>query len=171
MTGVTTDTIQVLSNTCSVPWTLPLPGGIRRPTKIATSGVATALSTSHATTTRRPWFVESVGRRGAAAGSAATLRPHVEKAVHVADRLHRAAEAVDPARRAGDKALPAEVTALGGRVERERDRPVRVRQRARREAALILGVVGHAGSRGDDPERRHGERVRCVVRVDVVGRL
>jgi hypothetical protein len=42
---------------------------------------------------------------------------------------------------------------------------VRVRHRTRREAALILRVVGDARDREDEPELRDGERVRRLVRV------
>ena len=57
---MTTETITWLSKTCSVAWTLPLPGGIAGPRKIATSGVAIALSTSHAITNRRPCAVSAM---------------------------------------------------------------------------------------------------------------
>jgi hypothetical protein len=56
-------------------------------------------------------------------------------------------------------------------VEGELDRPVRVRHRTGRVAALILRVVGYARDGEDDPERRHGERVRRLVRVDRLRRL
>ena len=45
-----------LSNTCSVPWAVPLPGGMIGPRKMATSGVAIRLRMIHATITMRPWF-------------------------------------------------------------------------------------------------------------------
>src|SRR5207302_4638444 len=95
--------IHVLSKTCSVACALPLPGGRCGPTTTATIGVVTALSAIHATMTLRPAL------------------DHIDEAVHVPDRLHRAAEAVDPAGGAGHEALPAVVAGLP-RVERERDR-------------------------------------------------
>ena len=53
MIGVSSVTITVLSTVCPLACTLPLPGGIAGPRKIATSGVAIRLSTIHATITRR----------------------------------------------------------------------------------------------------------------------
>ena len=62
--------------------------------------------------------------------AAAAPLDHVQEAVHVADRLHRPAEAVHEAGGARDEALPAIVAGLA-RTEGERDRAVRRRQRAR----------------------------------------
>ena len=137
MIGVRIATIQVLSETCCALCVLAFPGGKAGPTKSATSGVAIALSTIQATITRFAWFVRREGR-------CATVDiglDDVQEAVHVADRLHRPAEAIEPARGARHEALPA-VVALRARVERELDRPVRARQRARRVLARVLRVVG-----------------------------
>ena len=53
MIGVRTEMITVLSTVCPLACSLPFPGGIAGPRKIATSGVAIRLSTIHATITRR----------------------------------------------------------------------------------------------------------------------
>ena len=67
----------------------------------------------------------SVAPGCAAVGCEDTRLDHVHEAVHVPDRLHRAAEAVDEAGRTGHEALPAIVALLPG-PERERDRAVRL---------------------------------------------
>src|SRR5579864_7495924 len=105
MTGVTMAVIHVLASTCSLACALPLPGGRCGPSTNATIGVAMTLRTIHEVTTLRPGL------------------DHIEEPVHVANRLHRAAEAVDPAGGARDEALPAIVAGLA-RVEGESDRPV-----------------------------------------------
>src|SRR5437016_3300967 len=82
---VTLPVIHVWWKTCSVACARPLPGGRWGPTTTATIGVATTLSAIHATRTLRPEL------------------DHIEEPVHVADRLHRTAEAVDPARGTRDE--------------------------------------------------------------------
>src|ERR1700739_3174222 len=119
MTGVTIAVIHALSTTCSAAWALPLPGARCGPRTTATSGVAIALSTIQAATTLRPGL------------------ENIEESVHVADRLHRAAEAVDPAGCARHEALPPVMAGLP-RVEGELDRSVIERQRARRVPARML---------------------------------
>ena len=53
-TGVITETSTVLSSTCPEAWTLPFPGGIWGPRKIATIGVRMTLATSQRIRKRRP---------------------------------------------------------------------------------------------------------------------
>src|SRR5579864_6402997 len=122
MTGVTIAVIHVLAVTCSLACRLPLPGGRCGPSTNATIGVAMTLRTIQAVTTLRPGL------------------DHIEEPVHVSDRLHRAAEAVDPARGARDEALPA-IVACFARMEGEGDRPVVEGERAWRVAARMLGAI------------------------------
>src|SRR5579872_283265 len=139
MTGVTIAVIQVFASTCSLACALPLPGGRCGPSTSATMGVAMTLRTIHAVMTLRPGL------------------DHIEEPVHVADRLHRAAEAVDPAGGARDEALPAIVAGFA-RMKCEGDRLVIEGERARRVAARMLGAVRDAREWHDEPERRHRER-------------
>src|ERR1019366_5906586 len=116
-----------------------LPGGMIGPTTSTTIGVAISEATSQIRPKRRAWF----GSGGAGCSVAISTEcpglwelggpslPDVQEAVHVAERLHRPAVAVDPAGRARDEALPA-VAPLCSRAERERDRAMRLRGRARR---------------------------------------
>src|SRR5579864_5414394 len=120
--GVVIPISQVLSKTCSDPCTLAFPGGSEGPRRSTTRGVTTRLRAIHAAMTRRPSLL------------------NIDEPVHVADRLHGAAEAVDPSGGAGHEALPPEVAGLAG-VERELDRAMRHRQRARCVAALVLRIV------------------------------
>src|SRR5579864_3093641 len=114
----------VLSTTCPCASTEPLPGGSPGPKTNTTISVMIRLETSHSTTKRRKWFLPS--------GLMVGLRLHsydLEEAAHVADRLHRAAVALDEPGAARHEALPA-VKALARRAEREGNRVVIVAQRA-----------------------------------------
>src|SRR5256714_13636259 len=112
------------STVLSAPWleasVVPLPGGRRGAATGPTIGVATTRSPSHRIRMRRTWL-GSVIRSGS---------DHVEEAVHVAERLHRAPEPVDEPGRAGHETLPVDAPGLSG-ADRERDRLVRLLQRAR----------------------------------------
>jgi hypothetical protein len=77
------------------------------------------------------------------ARTSASLDDH-EPTGHIAERLHRAAVAVQVARAARHEALPAKPSPRAG-AEREGDRAMGLTQRARRFRALVLGVVGDTG--------------------------
>ena len=87
------------------------------------------------------------------------VRTSIQKPIHVADRLHRAAEAVEEARGAGHEALPAIATRLAGAEAEIRSCGERLLGAQGRVVALILGVVGNARSGTSSPERRHREGV------------
>src|SRR5437879_3651317 len=108
--GVITTSSTVLSNTCDSPTFVSLPGGMFGPSTKIMIGSRTIVPITVSTAIRR----------------ACDALDHIHEPVHVADRLHRTAEAVDEAGRAGHEALPAVVALLAG-VERERDRLVRHR--------------------------------------------
>src|SRR5262249_38217887 len=137
-TTAATVTRTVLSSTCCEDWSVELPGGIAGPTKIATSGATISEATIQTIRNFLPW--PSLGG-GPLAGSV-----DIQEPVHVADRLHRAAEAEDVAGRARDEALPAVVAGIAG-AEAERDRAVREREPAGGVVALVLRVVGDGGDR------------------------
>src|SRR5579884_401216 len=140
--GVMTASSTVLSNTCDRPTSVPLPGGMFGPSTNSISGRTMIV----------PTIVSSATRQ-------ARLRSdHIDEAVHVADGLHRAAEAVVEAGRAGHEALPAVVARLA-RAEGELHRVVRHRQVARRHAAGVLRVVRDPRQRDDQPELRDREGV------------
>src|SRR5438105_452171 len=122
-TGVEMPNSTVLSTTWPEASTEPLPGGIPGASTNTTTGVRITLETSHHRATRRKWLT-SFMRRG-------TLSSHdLDEAVHVADRLHRPAEALDVAGGARHEALPA-VQALPRGLETELDRVVIGAQRTR----------------------------------------
>ena len=79
-----------------------------------------------------------------------TASDDIQEPIHVAERLHRPAEAVEEAGGAGYEALPA-VAALGAGAEAEFDRAVGGAF-ARREFALVLGFFRHAGQRDEHAE-------------------
>src|SRR5512142_308357 len=163
MIGVEAPIRTWLSNVCPMPWTLSLPGGIRGPITSAAIGLRAMLRPSQIQSTRFPCDVLL-----RLVSATAISLDDVQEPVHVADRLHRPAEPELEAGRAGDEALPAVLALLAG-PEGERDRPVRHRLRvARREAALVLRVVGHALERDDHAELRDREGVRGVVRLDLL---
>src|SRR5580693_4444883 len=115
---------------------LPL-GASSGPTKMITSGIAMTVATSHSTRKRRQWFGSSRATPGAAAGS-----DDIDEAVHVAERLHRAAVAIEEAGAAGHEALPA-VAPLLARAEAEGDREMFARRRfARTGFAEVLAFDG-----------------------------
>src|ERR1700733_4503015 len=97
-TGTDTAISTVLSTTCPDASTEPLPGGRPGPIRNTTSNVPITLTTSQIRVMRRKWF-----------GSCASGKPsdHLDEAVHVADRLHRATQTLDVAGGARDVALPA----------------------------------------------------------------
>ena len=117
--GVTIAEHHLVVEDLLVPARVALPGGMCGPTKITTSGVAIALRTSQTTTTR----CRSRGRMAAPVPRSG--RPpsgrHVEEAVHVADRLHRPAEAVERSRRRRGRSTASGSGRASG-AERERDR-------------------------------------------------
>src|SRR5690348_17131506 len=154
--GVITTSSTVLSNTCAFASSVPLPGGMFGPSTQMTSGRTTSVPTIVSSATRPPCVDSRPGGRGS---------DDIHESVHVADRLHRAAEPVDEAGGAGNEALPAVVALLAG-TEREGDGRVGVRRAARRVVALVLRVVRDAHERHDHVERRNRECVRRVVRVD-----
>src|SRR5437762_3797845 len=129
--GVAMPRSTVLSATWLEASWLALPGGRSGAARSTTSGVATTLSATHRASMRRKWFGSDI----VGAGS-----DHVDESVHVADRLHRAREPVDEPRRAGHEALPAKAPRLAG-ADRERDRLVRLLQRAGHLRALVRRVV------------------------------
>src|SRR3984957_6291873 len=163
----------VLSVTCPEACSEPLPGGMIGPTKRTTRGVAISEETIQIRPKRRAWL----GSGGAGPGSAAIASSpppvssptpplhHVQEPVHVAERLHRPALPEDPSRRAGHEALPAVAALLSG-PESEGDRAVRLRCRAGREFALVLGFFGHARQRDEQSQLGHGECVGGFFGVD-----
>src|SRR5207237_5322753 len=94
----------------------------------------------------------------------------VEEPVHVAEALHRTAEAKDESGGAGHEALPAEGATLPG-PEGESDCVVRLRKRAGRDAALVLRLVGDAFERHADVKLRDRESVRREVGIEDGDRL
>src|ERR1700756_1899997 len=107
--GVASASVTVKSVTCPAAASLALPGGSTGPTKIATSGVAISEATIQIVRKRRRWSGWA-GSGSPPAGGGASLGvalDDIDVAVHVAQRLHRAAEAEVSAGRARDEALPA----------------------------------------------------------------
>src|SRR5438477_3979398 len=104
-----------------------LPGGMCGATRKPTIRSATIARTIQMTPARMRCARSSIGS------------DDLEEAVHPADRLHRPAEPVEPARRARHEALPAMQAGLPG-LELEDDRVVRLRERTRRHRALVGGV-------------------------------
>src|SRR5579875_1832835 len=129
-TGTESASRMMLSVVCPAASMLPFPGGRPGPNTQMTIGVRIAVAISQSSASRRKCGVLS----------AVSNSHNLYEAVHVPDGLHGATEAIDVAGRAGHKALPA-VEALGPGTEGERDRLVRILQRARRIAALVLRVV------------------------------
>src|SRR4249919_2167841 len=113
-----------------------------------TIGVAIALRTSEAITIRRRWF------------GSFTWRPsrHLQEPVHVADRLHRPAEAKEEAGSAWHEALPAVASRLAG-PDHEGDRLMRLAQRAGTFFTLVGGFFGHSIEGHDQAHLRYRERV------------
>ena len=105
--GVTMPSRTVLSITCPEAASVALPGG--RSGAITTTTMGVAIDAEH--DPERSRFVGSGWAR-----SSPLVSDHVEEAVHVADRLHRSAEAVEEAGRAGHEALPAVAPALPVRI-------------------------------------------------------
>src|SRR5579862_1724433 len=135
-TGVAAASSTVLSVTCPDASTLPFPGGSPGPIRKITIGVMITVAISHSTTMLRQWRVSSTF-------NASPARSYdLQVTVHVADRLHRAAEPTDVAGRARHEALPA-VEALVGRAERKSGLGVVVREAARRVATRVLGGCGY----------------------------
>src|SRR5579884_747663 len=147
--GVITTRRTVLSVTWLEATVVPFPGGMFGPSTKTTSGRTIAVPITVSAAMRAP----------------CPRLDHIDVPIHVADRLHRAAEPVDEAGGARDEALPAVVARLAG-AEGERDRLVRVRQGARRLVALVGRVVADAHDRHDHAERRDRERVGGVVGID-----
>src|ERR1017187_2808888 len=137
-TGVAIASSTVLSVTfpeaCSEPW----PGGMIGPTRKITSGVAISEATTQIVVKRRPWL----GSPGTSPEEIDGL-DDIQEPVHVAQRLHRTAEAVEKAGGAGDEALPV-VAAFRPRSDAEFDRAVGG-SFAGREFALVLGFFRHPG--------------------------
>src|SRR6185437_14697089 len=94
-------------------------------------GTAMTDATSQTIRNRRRWFGPPAGSSAGGGASLGGALDDIEVAVHVAEGLHRAAEAEVGAGRARHEALPA-VAALLARPEREFDRPVRHRRRVAR---------------------------------------
>ena len=110
---------------------------------------------------RRQWLTSFIDARASY---------DLDEAVHVADGLHRAAQALDEPGRAGDEALPA-VQARPRRAERERDRLVVVLSE---HGALAHGFLALSGtpSSGTETGRSAGSRTRarrCRGRSPAVG--
>src|SRR5450631_2463936 len=163
-TGVAIASSTVLSVTLPEACSEPSPGGMIGPTRKITRGVAISEATIQIVVKRRAWF----GSLGSSPGEIDGL-DDIQEAVHVAERLHRAAEAVQEACGARDEALPAVAALLAG-VEAEFDRAVGG-SFAGREFALVLGFFRDARQRHEHPELRHDERVRGFFGVDRVDRL
>src|SRR5271170_4295630 len=116
------------------------------------SGVPMIDAVSQMMRKRRQWFGSCGATPGATAGS-----DDIDETVHEAERLHRAAVAVDEAGAAGHEALPA-VAALLARPEAELDRVVLLGGRfAGAFFAEGLGFFVDAGERYEDAEFRDGE--------------
>src|SRR5579875_1484392 len=153
-TAMATGTDSASSTMLSVVWPaasmLPLPGGRPGPSTKMTIGVRISVAISQSSARRRKCGVLSTVPNS----------HNLQEAVHVPDGLHRTTETVDVSSGAGHEALPA-VEAPGASPERERDRLMRVLQRAWRVAALVLGVVVNPPQRDREVQLRHREdRVR-----------
>ena len=100
--GVITTSSTVLSVTCALAPVVPLPGGMFGPsTKIDERQRRSRVPIdASALAIRAPWLASRAPS------------DDIHEAVHVADRLHRAAEAVEEAGRARHEALPAVVARL-----------------------------------------------------------
>src|SRR6266536_1300899 len=96
--GAITTRRTVLSKTCPFAASVRLPGGMFGPSTQITSGRTIAVPITVSAATRRP----------------CDQLDHIDEAVHVADRLHRPAEAVEEAGRARHEALPPVMALLPG---------------------------------------------------------
>src|SRR3954453_14900045 len=153
----------MLSVTCPLACSLALPGGRSGPSTKITSGRAISVHTTQMAPQRRAWFTSR-----SRAEPAASL-DDIDEPVHVAERLHRAAEALYEPGGAGNEALPAVAPLLAG-AEAEADRAVRSAF-AGCEFTLVLGFFGHARQRHEHAELRDHERVGGFFGVDRADRL
>src|ERR1700677_3367811 len=105
-TGVASAARTVSSVVCPSACSLPLPGPISGPTTQITSGSAIRVPTPHRIPKRSVWLGSAPPSAAWPPDAAAGL-DDIQETVHVAHRLHRAAQSVGEAGRAGNEALPA----------------------------------------------------------------
>src|SRR5579872_1066101 len=160
--GVESPSRIVVSSIWWPAWTVWSPGGMLGASSRTTSSVAGTASAIEIHRTRRK------------CSRPVTLLPRfsydLDEPVHVADGLHRPAEALDEPGSAWHVALPA-VETRAGRGEAELDRLVVVAHRAGRVGARVLGAAGDAIEGHREVERLDREHVRGRGRVDRAGGL